>query len=53
MLGPKCSITMYSISNDDDIFSIWDLNSLIDFTSNCKQFYLSGSDIYCIMDCFG
>ena len=44
---------MYGISNNNDIFGIWDLNSLIDSASNWKQFHLSRSDIYYMVDCFG
>jgi len=46
-----CSIN--SISDDNNTFDIQDLNSLINSTFNQKQFYLSGSDISCMMDCFG
>ena len=43
---------MYSISNNDDVFGIRDLNSLINATSNKKQFHLS-SNIYDMIDSFG
>ena len=43
------SYSMYGISDDNDVFSVLDLNSLIYPTSNWEQFYLCGSDIYCIL----
>jgi len=45
--------SMNGISDDNNILDIWDLNSLINSASNQEQFCLSGSDISCIMDCFG
>ena len=46
----SCSID--GISDNNNIYSILDLDSLIDTISNCKQFYLCKSDIDNIMDCF-
>jgi len=44
---------MYGISHNDNIFSVLDLNSLINFTSDQKQFSFHRSDINCIVNCFG
>ena len=43
---------MNSISDDDNILGIWDLNSLINPISNQEQFYFSESNVNYMMDCF-
>ena len=43
---------MNSISNDNDMNCIWNLDSLVKPTFNNKKFSLSKSDIYGIMDYF-
>ena len=47
------SCSVYGISNNNDFFSIRDLNSLINATSDRKWFHLSGSNVYSTMDSFG
>ena len=47
------SCSMYGISHNDNIFSVLDLNSLINFTSDQKQFSFHRSDINCIVNRFG
>lgn len=44
---------MDSISNNDNMSNILDLNNSINITSNCKQFHFSRSDIDSIINCFG
>ena len=46
------SYSVNSISNDNNILNIQDLNSLINSASNQEQFYLSESDTNCIIDYF-
>ena len=42
-----------SVSNDDDICGIFDLNSLVNTTSSCKQFCLCRSNVNNMMNGFG
>ena len=44
---------MYDISDHDDIFSIRDLNDLINVTFDRKQFCLNEINVYNMMDGFG
>jgi len=47
----SCSI--YDVSDHDGVFNVRNLNGLINATSDRKQFYLSGSNVYSMMDGFG
>jgi len=40
------SCSTYSISNDSDIFGVWDLNNLIDSASDWRQFCLSETKVF-------
>ena len=44
---------MNNISNNNNMSGILYLNSLINATSDCKQFYFSSSNINSIMNFFG
>ena len=44
---------MYGVSNNNDVFGILNLNSLIYSISNQEQFCFYRCDIYCMMNCFG
>ena len=44
---------MNSISNNNNMSVILYFNSLINATSDCKQFCFSSSNINSIMNCFG
>ena len=43
--------SMYQVHNDDNMIKIIYLSSLIDTTSDSKEFSLGGSDIDCIIEC--
>ena len=43
---------MYHISDNDDMFNIGQLNSLIQSIPDGKQFHFSRSDVYSVVDGF-
>jgi len=47
------SCSWYNICDNNNLMNIWQLNSLIGFTSDRKEFYFSGGDIHSMMNCFG
>jgi len=47
------SYSWYGIYDNNALINVWQLDSLINPTSNREEFYFSRYDIHCMMNCFG